>query len=106
MHGRLLRVAAVSGSTSEKLVKRTLPSATHLFVADQNAAIRVVLDGDADVMIADEPVVRFALLRNPDAGLTFVTSDFSGQPIGVAVTPDDPILLNLIENYIVMRLLP
>jgi ABC-type amino acid transport substrate-binding protein len=51
-------------------------------------------------MIADDPVIRFALLRHPDAGLTFVESDFSAQPIGIAVAPDDPLLLNLIENYL------
>jgi polar amino acid transport system substrate-binding protein len=100
LHGRHLRVTAVSGSTSEALVRKSLPSATHLFVPDQNAAVELVLQGDADVMIADDPVIRFALLRNPDAGLTIVESDFSAQPIGIAVTPDDPILLNAIENYL------
>lgn len=100
LHGRLLEVVAVSGSTSEALVKRSLPSATHLFVADQNEAIGLVLRGDADVMIADDPVIRLALLRHPDAGLTFVESDFSAQPIGIAVTPGDPRFVNLIENYL------
>jgi len=100
LHGRLLRVTAVAGSTSETLVRKSLPSATHLFVTDQNAAVDLVLQGKADVMIADDPVIRFALLKNPDAGLTFVESDFSAQPIGVAVTPDAPLLLNLVENYL------
>ena len=100
LHGRHLRVAAVSGSTSEALVRRVLPSATHIFVSDQNAAFDLVQLGDADVMIADDPVIRLALLRHPDAGFTFVESDFSAQPIGIAVTPGDPLFVNLIENYL------
>jgi polar amino acid transport system substrate-binding protein len=100
LHGRLYRVAAVSGSTSEALIRSSLPSATHLFIGDQNAAVALVLGGEADVMIADDPVIRFALLKNPDSGLTFVESDFSAQPIGIAVRPDDPLLLNLVENYL------
>ena len=81
-------------------MKRALPSATHLFVASQDDAIALVLRGDADVMIADDPVIRLALLRNPDSGLAFVESDFSAQPIGIAVTPGDPLFVNLIENYL------
>lgn len=100
LHGRRLRVTAVSGSTSEALIRKSLPSATHVFVPNQNAAVDLVLRREADVMIADDPVIRFALLKHPDAGLTFVESDFSAQPIGIAVTPDDPLLLNLIENYL------
>jgi polar amino acid transport system substrate-binding protein len=100
LHGRFLKVAAVSGSTSEALVKRVLPSATHLFVANHDDAIALVLRGEADVMVADDPVIRLALLRNPDSGLTFVESDFSAQPIGIAVTPGDPLFVNLIENYL------
>jgi polar amino acid transport system substrate-binding protein len=100
LHGRHLRVAAVSGSTSEKLVNRSLPSAQHLFVPNQDAALDLVLLGDADVMIADDPIIRFALLRHPDAGLTLVESDFSAEPIGIAVAPGDPLFVNVIENYL------
>jgi polar amino acid transport system substrate-binding protein len=100
LHGRLLRVAAVSGSTSEATVRRLLPSATHHFVPSQDAAFDLVQQGVADVMIADDPVVRLALLRHPDSGLTFVESDFSAQPIGIAIAPGDPLFVNLIENYL------
>lgn len=100
LHGRLLKVAAVSGSTSEALVRRSLPSATHIFVADQDAAVDLVIRGEADVMIADDPVIRFALLRNPDSGLTFVESDFSAQPLGIAIAPGEPLFVNLVENYL------
>jgi polar amino acid transport system substrate-binding protein len=100
LHGRLLKVAAVSGSTSESLVRRVLPSATHFFVANQDEAIRLVLREEVDVLIADDPVIRFALLRNPDSGLTFVESDFSAQPLGIAISSKDPLFVNLIGNYL------
>ncbi len=100
LHGRQLRVTAVSGSTSEALVQRVLPSATHLFVPSQDAAFDLVQRGDADVMVADDPVVRLALLRHPDSALAFVESDFSAQPIGIAIAPGDPLFVNLVENYL------
>jgi len=100
LHGRRIKVAAVSGSTSEALVKRVLPNTTHLFVVDHQEAIGLMIQGDADVMVADDPVIRLALLRFPGAGLTFVESAFSAQPIGIAVTPGDPLFVNLVENYL------
>jgi ABC-type amino acid transport substrate-binding protein len=70
-------------------VKRSLPDSIHLFVEDQDHAMDLVLQGDADVMVADDPAIRMALLRNPGSGLTFVESTFSAEPIGIAVAPED-----------------
>jgi len=100
LRGRGLRVTAVEGGTSEELVKRSLPGSTHLFVANQDDAVGLVLIGDADVMVADDPVIRFAVLRNPGSGLTFVESTFSAEPIGIAIAPGDPLFVNLVENYL------
>lgn len=98
--GRGLRIAAVAGGTSEELVRRRLPDSTHLFVADQNDAVALIVGGDADVLVADDPVIRFALLRNPDTRLAWVESTPSAEPIGIAVSPGDPLFLNLVENYL------
>jgi polar amino acid transport system substrate-binding protein len=95
-----LRVAAVAGGTSEELVRRRLPDSTHLFVANQDDAVALIVTGEADVLVADDPVIRFALLRHPDSGLAWVESTPSAEPIGIAVSPGDPLFLNLIENYL------
>jgi polar amino acid transport system substrate-binding protein len=100
LRGRGLRVTAVRGGTSEELVKRSLPQSIHLFVASQDDAVALVVSGDADVLVADDPVARFALLRNPGAGLTFVESTFSAEPIGIAIAPEDHLFVNLVENYL------
>ncbi|HKK50623.1 MAG TPA: transporter substrate-binding domain-containing protein [Myxococcota bacterium] len=100
LRGRSLRVAAVSGGTSEALVLRALPDSEHVFEKDQAEAFAKVLYGEADVLVADDPVIRFGLLRRPDAGLTFVESRFSAEPIGIAISADDPLFVNLVENYL------
>lgn len=100
LRGRSLRIAAVAGGTSEELVRRTLPDSTHRFVPSQNEAVDLVLQGDADVLVADDPIVRFALLRNRGTGLAFVESKYSAEPIGIAISPDDPLFVNLIQNYL------
>jgi polar amino acid transport system substrate-binding protein len=100
LRGRNLRIAALAGGTSEQLVRSQLPNATHLFRKNQDDAVALVLSGEADLMIADDPVIRFALLRYPDAGLTFVESRFTAEPIGIAISPDDHLFVNLVQNYL------
>lgn len=100
LEGQGLRVAAVSGSTSEMLVKKLLPNTQHLIEPTQQDAVERVLRGQADVMVGDDPVVRFALLRNPYAGLAFVESAFSAEPLGIAISADDPLFVNLVENFL------
>ncbi len=100
LRGRGLRVAAVAGGTSEELVERVLPDAEHVLLQDQATAIAYIVDGRADVLVADDPVVRFARLRYPEAGLAMVVEEKSAEPIGIAIAPDDPLFVNLVDNYL------
>jgi ABC-type amino acid transport substrate-binding protein len=100
LQGRGLSIVAVAGGTSEELVRRALPEESARFVPDQANAITMLVEGEADVLVADDPVVRFALLRYPEAGLIMVESAYSAEPIGIAVSPDDPLFVNLVENYL------
>ena len=97
---RVLTVTALRGSTSQSLVERTLPRSAHRFVDSQDEAIALVVSGQADVMVADDPVIRFALLLNPGVNLDYVESSYSAEPIGIAIAPDDPLFVNLVENYL------
>jgi len=97
---RVLTVVALRGSTSQSLVERTLPRSAHRFVDSQSEAVAMLLSGQADVMVADDPVIRFALLKNPDANLDFIESAYSAEPLGIAISPDDPLFVNLVENFL------
>jgi hypothetical protein len=41
-----------------------------------------------------------AVWRHPDAGLVPPASPLTAEPIGVAIAPGDPLLVNLVENYL------
>jgi ABC-type amino acid transport substrate-binding protein len=92
---RVLTVVALRGSTSQSLVERTLPRSAHRFVDSQSEAVALLLTG-----LADDPVIRFALLQNPDANLDFVESAYSAEPLGIAISPDDYLFVNLVENFL------
>jgi len=95
-----LRVSALAGSTSEEFVRQQLPSARLSTTLDSDQAVRLVVSGKVDAMVADLPICVISVLRNPGAGLTAVSSPFTFDPIGAAVPAGDPLFLNLVQNFI------
>jgi ABC-type amino acid transport substrate-binding protein len=95
-----LRFAALAGSTSESFVKRLLPHANLVATEHLDAAVQKVVDGEVDALVADRETCHFAALRHPDAGLITSVASFSVEPMGIALSPDDPRLANLVQTYL------
>ncbi len=94
------RYAVLSGSTSEAFVEQVLPKAVSVPAKDYDAAVQMVLDDQVDAMIADFPICQLSILRHPEAGLSTLMTPFTIEPLGIALPADDPLLINLIENYL------
>jgi len=97
-----VRVAVLESSTSQEILRRGAPELTTITTPDYDMAVRMVLNDEVDAMLADYPVCLFALLRHPDSGLAGVAAPLSFEPIGIAVSGDDPLLVNLMENYLTL----
>jgi polar amino acid transport system substrate-binding protein len=95
-----LTLAALTGSTSEVVVRKGAPRAQVRTAATQDAAIQMVLDGQADALIADFPVCAVAVLRHPDAGLKALPAPITYEPIGIAAPKGDPHLVNWLGNLL------
>ena len=52
-----------------------------------------------DGLVADQAICVLTVLRNPDMGLVTLNRPLNLEPIGIAVPASDPLLLNLVENY-------
>ncbi len=97
-----ITLTALAGSTSEEFVTQVAPSAKLIGATDYDQAVRLVIDGGADAMVADLPICVISILRNPDAGLTTLASPFTFEPIGAAIPAHDPLFVNLVQNYMNM----
>jgi ABC-type amino acid transport substrate-binding protein len=95
-----LKIAALKGSTSEDFVNQVAPKAKLLATKNYNDAIDLLLSNKADLFVADGSIIMLSMLRWPDAGLVAASKPLTIEPIGIAVPPGDPLLLNLIENYL------
>lgn len=95
-----LTLTALKGSTSERFVKLLMPKAKLTTTDDYDAAVKMVLEDQANALVADIEVCQFSLLRYPDAGLATLAAPLTIEPIGIALPPNDPLLMNLIQNYL------
>jgi polar amino acid transport system substrate-binding protein len=94
--------AALESSTSVDFVKKHMPRATLVTVPDNEAGVKMILGKQADALIADIQVCTLAQWRNPDAGLHARLDPLTTEPLGIALPPDAPLLLNLVTNYLNM----
>ena len=94
-----LKVAALAGSTSEDFVKAVAPNASLTTTDDYNAAIDLMLANKVDMFVADASIIMLSMMRWPDAGLIAANQPLTIEPIGIAVPAEDPLLLNLVQNY-------
>jgi polar amino acid transport system substrate-binding protein len=99
MNNERLTIATLRGSTSEEFVRRVLSKPTLITTVNHAEAVQLLLDGKVDAVVADGAVCALGVLRNPGAGLVTLRNPLTIEPIGIAIAPGDPLLINLVQNY-------
>jgi polar amino acid transport system substrate-binding protein len=94
--GRTL--AALAGSTSQLFVEKLLPRAKLVTTKDYAEAVDLVLQDKVDAMVADYPICMVSVLRYPEHELATLTEPLTYEPLGVGLPPNDPLLVNLVQN--------
>jgi polar amino acid transport system substrate-binding protein len=77
-----------------------LPQAKLVTTNDYDSAIQLVIDGKADALVADFLRCTYSTWQHPDAGLHAMRTPFTVEPLGIALPPEAPLLLNLVSNYL------
>lgn len=95
-----VKIAVLKGSTSQRLVEKKAPNVKLITTSDHESAVKMVIENQVDLMIADYPTCIISAFRYPEAGLTVSDEPLSIEPIGLALPPDAFQLHNLIENYL------
>jgi len=97
-----ITVAAAKGTTSEMAVKELLPKAKYISVDSQEAALKLVLNGKAKAAIADFPFCALASFRYADKDIVTTEKAFTFEPLGIALSAQDPQLHNLLQNFLLL----
>ncbi|MCP4006634.1 MAG: transporter substrate-binding domain-containing protein [bacterium] len=93
-------LTALEGTTSLSLLRGEMRQAKVVASKDYEEAARQVLANEVDALVADYPVCVVAWAKNRDEGLRLWPDPLAFEPIGVAVPDNDPLFLNLVQNYI------
>lgn len=93
-----VRVAALRGSTAEKFAQDTIPKATLVLVDTLEEGVDQVRDGAIDALLADHPFCMVSVYRYRGDDLTTLDTPFTFEPIGIALPPNDPLLVNWTQN--------
>ena len=95
-----ITLAALKGSTSQYFVQEAIPDAKLVTTEDYDAAVAMVRSGEVHALVADYPICLVSVFRYPEEGLLTVVTPLTYEPIGIAVPPNDPLLVNWLENFL------
>lgn len=95
-----LKLTALEGTTSETLIRTAMSQASFTPAGSYDAAVGSVVAGTADALITDFPICVVQRARRPDAGLLVRAEPLTFEPIGVALPANDPLFVNLVQNYL------
>jgi polar amino acid transport system substrate-binding protein len=93
-------LVALKGSTSQMFVEKLMPKAKLALADDYGQAVAMLREDKAVAMVADYPICLVSVYRYPDAGFATLDKPISYEPIGIALPPNDPLLLNWVQNFL------
>jgi polar amino acid transport system substrate-binding protein len=94
-----LTLVSLANSTSYDYAKRVAPKAKLVTTPAYEDAVRMILAGEAQAMIADWPVCVLTVMRNPTKDLATGSKPFNVEPIGIALPLGDSRFENLVDMY-------
>ena len=93
------RLAALESSTSQSFAQAQLPKAKLILTQNYDEAIKLLIAGEVDAVVADMPICLLSLLRYPDQNFATLAAPLTIEPIGIALSADDSQLESLLDNY-------
>ena len=93
-------LVALKGSTSQIFAEKLFPQAKLLLADDYDQAVSMVREDKAQAMVADMAICQLSVYRYPDAGLANLNKPLSYEPLGIAIPANDPLLINLLQNFL------
>lgn len=95
-------VAVLKGTTGEKMAGNLLAKAKITRTSTLDESLMMLLAGKVDAIVADYPFCRVAEYRYRDKGFAMFDEPLTFEPLGIAVSGSDPLLVNLVENYLTL----
>ncbi len=93
-------LVALKGSTSQIFAEKLFPKAKLLLADDYDQGVSMVREDKVQAMVADMPICQLSVYRYPEADLMTLKTPLSYEPLGVAIPPNDFLLINWVQNFL------
>jgi polar amino acid transport system substrate-binding protein len=91
-------VAILRGSTAEEFADESLPRAKRVLIDTLDDGVELVKRGKVDALLADHPFCMVTVYRFGGQDLATLETPFTFEPLGIALPPNDPLLINWTQN--------
>ncbi len=95
-------IAALRGSTSEKAAREGTPHAKVILTKTHDQSLILLLNGEVDAILADFPFCKVAEFRYPQHNLKALKNALTFEPLGMAISGNDPLFQNLVHNFLLV----
>ena len=95
-------LVALKGSTSQMFVQKIFPKAKLMTTETLDEAIDILIKDKAHALVADYPTCAVAAFRHSGKGLAVGKARFTFEPLGIALSENDLLLVNLVQNILGM----
>lgn len=91
-------LAALRGSTAVKFAEENVPRAKLVLTDTLDEGVELVRKGKVDALLADHPFCMVTVYRFESDHFETLDTPFNLEPLGIALPPNDPLLINWTEN--------
>ncbi len=96
------KVAVLKGTTSEKAAHEGMPHVKLTITETHDQSLILLIDGKVEAILADLPFCRVAEIRYPQHNFKSLDDTLTFEPLGIAISGEDHLLHNLIQNFMVI----
>jgi polar amino acid transport system substrate-binding protein len=93
-------IVVALGTTRETAANQILPRAEIIVAQSPDVALHMLRSSEVDALMADQPYVPVAEHRHKSEGLAKGDRPFTFEPLGIAVSPDDSLLINWLQDFL------
>lgn len=91
-------LAALRDSTAVKFAEENVPRAKLVQTDTLDEGVEMVRKGKVDALLADHPFCLVTVYRYESDHLETLDTPFNLEPLGIALPPNDPLLINWTQN--------
>ncbi len=95
-----ITVVVPKDTTAEEVVRRLMPKARLITAEGEMKAVKKLLQGQAQALVADLTFNSLMAFRYRSRGIIHLDTPFTFEPLGIAIAQGDPDLSNWLHNQL------